>query len=252
MVDEAAQRVAYTTATEADRRAPGEFRALAIGGVGIDAVRLIGAVHLIVVGSEDMIDPAGRAAQRGAEDGLLAPGLAVDIVQEAVKIGIGIKLRIRLPVGGEEGERPVLAELNSRVRQERETVRAVFLAVRVGAVDTRRGEAGNGAAKDEAIGAGGEAGRSAGGFARPRLEVRPEAGALSRLDRDHAANRVGAIEGGLLTAQDLDARDVEAGQEAEIGLARDRIGKLDSVEEDQGVVGFGAAHPDLGQPAKRA
>ena len=67
-----------------------------------------------------------------------------------------------------------------------------------------------------------------------------------------AGERVGAVEAALRAAQDFDAFEVAGEEGREIGLALVGAGDVDAVDEDERVVGLGAADADLGEGAGRA
>ena len=70
-------------------------------------------------------------------------------------------------------------------------------------------------------------------------------------DLDHAADRVGAVQARTRAAHDLDAVDHVDRQVLERRQAGGRRADADAVDQHQHVVGFGAAHEQRGQLARR-
>ena len=71
-------------------------------------------------------------------------------------------------------------------------------------------------------------------------------------DVDDAANRVRAVKGGLLAAQDFDFDDIFRAQSAEIKCTVRRVRDFNAVNDDDNLVGFRPAQTDLGEGARAA
>ena len=75
---------------------------------------------------------------------------------------------------------------------------------------------------------------------------------VEAIDGDDAADRLGAPQRGLRSADNLDPRGKIGVEDLVAGcVARGRIVDLDSVDEQQGVIGLGAADADLGEGPER-
>jgi hypothetical protein len=74
----------------------------------------------------------------------------------------------------------------------------------------------------------------------------------TREDLDDAADRVGAIEAGTRTTHDFDAVDQFDRDVLDRSEARRRRAHAHAIDEEQRVVGFGAAHEQRGQLARAA
>ena len=93
--------------------------------------------------------------------------------------------------------------------------------------------------------------RTKGAAFQPGLNTWPVGPGCGYVVHD-AADGVRAVERALLAAQDFDLGHLVGQKAGEIEAVLIGVADLDPVDQNQGVVGFGAANADVGQAADRA
>ena len=94
-----------------------------------------------------MVERAEGPCQRAANQPLVCLGAAIDIVEQAIEVGVWVKLGFRLTREADEGKRPVRPQIKRSVHKTRKRLGAILAAAAAGSVHAVGGETGDGAAK---------------------------------------------------------------------------------------------------------